>query len=156
MPSVVFASSIICNKLTPKRIPLIPATAVSRMLSEIICERIVFGVAPMARRIPISVVLSLTVTIMMLDTPMAPARRVPMPMSQMRKLTPLKRLSSIAKSNSVLNRVTAFSSVGSTVWARAITVLIRSVMELITTPGLAVTARLCIWSPVLYIFRKRV
>ena len=43
---------------------------------------------------------------------------------------------------SVLNTVTAFSSVGSTVCALAITVRIRSVIVLITTPGLAVTARL--------------
>ena len=56
------------------------------------------------------------------------------------------------KSSSVLKSVTAFSSVGSTVCALAITVRMRSVMELITTPGLAVTARLCIWSPELYIF----
>ncbi len=59
-------------------------------------------------RMPISVVRSFTVTIMMLETPMAPARRVPMPTSQMRKLTPLNRLSSIWKSTSVLNTMIPF------------------------------------------------
>ena len=84
------------------------------ILSEIICERIVRGVAPMARRIPISVVRSRTVTIIMFDTPMAPASSVPSPTSQIRKFTPLKRLSSNWKRISVLKTVTAFSSVGST------------------------------------------
>ena len=152
MPSEVLASSSICRRLTPKSIPLIPATAVRRMLSDNICESIILGVAPMARRIPISVVRSFTVTIMIFETPMAPASKVPIPMSHIRKLTPLNRLSSMVKSSSVLKSVTAFSSVGSTVCALAITVRMRSVMELITTPGLAVTARLCIWSPELYIF----
>ena len=93
MPSVVFAISSICRMATPKMMPLMPATRVRRILSEMICERIILGVAPMARRMPISVVRSFTVTIMMLETPMAPARRVPIPTSQMRKLTPLNRLS---------------------------------------------------------------
>ena len=38
-----------------------PATRVRRILSEMICERIILGVAPMARRMPISVVRSFTV-----------------------------------------------------------------------------------------------
>ena len=75
--------------------PSIPATAVSTMLSQMICERIIFGVAPMALRIPISVVRSRTVTIMMFETPMIPASRVPIPISQIRKFTPLNRLSII-------------------------------------------------------------
>ena len=134
MPSFVFATSSICRMATPKRMPVMPATRVRMTLSEMICESIIFGVAPMARRMPISVVRSLTVTIMMLLTPMAPASNVPMPTSQMRKLTPLKRLSSIWKSTSVLNTITPFSSVGSTEWARATMALMRSVIELITTP----------------------
>ena len=113
MPSVVFAISSICRMATPKMMPLMPATRVRRILSEMICERIILGVAPMARRMPISVVRSFTVTIMMLETPMAPARRVPIPTSQMRKLTPLNRLSSIWKSTSVLNTMIPFSSEGS-------------------------------------------
>ena len=71
------------------------------------------GVAPIARRMPISVVRSLTVTIMMLDTPMAPANKVPMPTSHIRKFTPLKRLSTMPNITSLLNTVIAFSSVGS-------------------------------------------
>ena len=140
MPSVVLPTSSICRMATPKRMPLMPATRVRRILSEMICERIILGVAPMARRMPISVVRSFTVTIMMLETPMAPARRVPMPTSQMRKLTPLNRLSSIWKRTSVLNTIMPFSSVGSMLWALATVSLIRWAMLLITTPGLPVVA----------------
>ena len=114
MPSSVFPISSICRIKTPNRMPLMPATSVSTILSEIICESIILGVAPMALRIPISVVRSRTVTIMMLDTPMAPASRVPSPTSQIRKLTPLNRLSNIWKSTSVLNTIAPCSSVGST------------------------------------------
>ena len=113
IPSSVFPISSMCRMSTPKRMPLMPATNVSTILSEIICERIIFGVAPMALRIPISVVRSRTVTIMMFDTPIAPARRVPRPTSQMRKFTPLNRLSSNWKSISVLNTIAPCSSVGS-------------------------------------------
>ena len=127
--------------------PLIPATLVSRMLSEIICPRMLWGVAPMARRMPISVVRSRTVTIMMLLTPMAPASSVPMPTSHTRKLTPLNRLSIMPKSTSVLNTITPRSSVGSTSWARAMTALMRFVSELIFTPGLPVMAIRCTSSP---------
>ena len=114
MPSSVLPSSSICSINTPNSMPLIPATSVSTMLSDMICESIILGVAPMARRMPISVVRSRTVTIMMFDTPMLPARSVPNPTSQIRKFTPLKRLSSIWNSTSVLNTVAPCSSVGST------------------------------------------
>ena len=148
IPSSVLASSSICRIITAKRIPLIPATIVSTILSEIICERIIFGVAPIARRIPISMVRR-TVTIMMFDTPMAPASKVPRPTSQIRKLTPLNRLSSIWKSTSVLNTITPCSSSGSMVWARAIVSRIRSVTVDITTPFLPVTAIMCTFCPML-------
>ena len=140
MPSVVVPISSICSTTTPKMMPLMPATKVRITLSEIICERIVFGVAPMARRMPISVVRSFTVTIMMLLTPIAPASKVPIPTIQMRKLTPLKRLSSIWKRTSVLNTISPFSSVGSMECALATTSLMRWVMLLITTPCLPVVA----------------
>lgn len=103
MPSDVLPSSSISSIITENSMPLMPATAVSMTLSVIICPRMLRGVAPMARRMPISVVRSRTVTIMMLLTPMAPASSVPMPTSSMRKFTPLKRLSSMPKSTSVLN-----------------------------------------------------
>ena len=76
--------------------PMEPAVNVRMTLSDMICPRIILGVAPMALRIPISVVLSFTVTIMILDTPMAPARRVPSPTSHIRILTPLNKLSTMA------------------------------------------------------------
>ena len=82
IPSVVFASSASCKMTTAKSKPLIPDTAVSRILSLIIWLNMLRGVAPIARRMPISVVRSLTVTIMILDTPIAPASKVPMPTSQ--------------------------------------------------------------------------
>ena len=147
IPSAVLPSSSISSTSTAKSIPLMPATAVSITLSDIICPRMFFGVAPMARRMPISVVLSLTVTIIMLLTPIAPASRVPMPTSSMRKFTPEKRLSSMPNSTSVLNKVTAFSSVGSILWACATTVRILSVMLLMVTPRCAVTHIRCTLSP---------
>ena len=55
----------------------------------------------------------------------------------------------MAKSTSVLKTVTARSSVGSTLWARAMMLRMRSVSELITTPLRPVTAMLCTWLPVL-------
>ena len=131
-----------------------PATPVSKILSEIIWDSIMRGVAPIARRMPISTVRSLTVTIMMLDTPMAPARSVPMPISHIRKLTPLKRLSMIPKSTSVLNTMIPFSSVGSMRCPRAIVALIRGVMSLMTTPGAPVTARMSTLLPRLYVVRR--
>ena len=108
-PSVVEPSSSISRTNTVKSMPIIPATMVSTTLSAIICERMFDGVAPMARRIPISVVRSFTVTIMMLLTPMAPARSVPMPTSMMRKFTPENRLSSIPNITSELNTLMATS-----------------------------------------------
>ena len=91
-----------------------PAMAVRSMLSEMICERMLRGVAPIARRMPISVVRSRTVTIMMFDTPMAPASSVPMPTSQMSMLTPRNMLSTIENIISVLNIITPLSSFGLT------------------------------------------
>ena len=88
-PFEVLPISIICSSVTASSMPLMPATAVSTMLSAIICERIMQGVAPMARRIPISMVRSFTVTIMMLLTPMAPASSVPMPTNHTSRFTPL-------------------------------------------------------------------
>ena len=88
MPSVVLAISSISNIITAKSIPLIPATEVSTILSLMICPRMLCGVAPIARRMPISVVRSFTVTIMMFETPMAPANNVPIPTSHINKLTP--------------------------------------------------------------------
>ena len=140
IPSSVLAISSICRMATAKRMPLMPDTSVRTILSEIICERIILGVAPIARRIPISVVRSRTVTIMIFDTPMAPANSVPSPTSQMRKLTPLKSDSSTWKSTSVLNTITPCSSVGSTRWARATVARTWSVTLLITTPGRPVIA----------------
>ena len=89
-----------------------PATSVSTVLSAIICPRICRGVAPMARRMPISVVRSFTLTIIMLDTPITPASSVPRPMSQMRKFTPLNRLFMIPKMSCVFSRNMACSSSG--------------------------------------------
>ena len=51
-----------------------------------------FGVAPKAFRIPISLVLSLTVIIMILLIPTTPAIKVMMPMIQTKALIPVKML----------------------------------------------------------------
>ena len=140
IPSSVLYISSIWRIITAKRMPLIPATSVSTILSEMICERIIFGVAPMARRIPISVVLSRTVTIIMFETPMAPANSVPRPTSHIRMLTPLNRLLIIWNISSVLKTPQPSSSVGSTKCALAMVSRIRGVIFDITTPGLPVAA----------------
>ena len=113
MPSSVIPISTPARMSTLRTMPPMPATSVSTMLSEMIWPRIWRGVAPMARRMPISVVRSFTLTIMMLDTPMTPASSVPRPMSQTRKLMPLNRLSTMPKMSWVLSRNRACSSVGS-------------------------------------------
>ena len=150
MPSVVLAISSACRISTTKRMPLMPAMAVRSMLSEMICERMLRGVAPIARRMPISVVRSRTVTIMMFDTPMAPASSVPMPTSQMSMLTPRNMLSTIENIISVLNIITPLSSFGLTSCACAITLRIRSVMSLIFTPGFPVMQSKSMLCPRLY------
>ena len=66
----------------------------------------------MARRMPISVVRSRTVTIMMLLTPMAPASRVPSPTIHVRKRTPVMRLSIMLNIASRSSIITACLSVG--------------------------------------------
>ena len=114
MPSVVFAISSPCSTSTTKRMPLMPATEVSKILSCMICDSISRGVAPMARRMPISTVRSRTVTIMMFDTPMAPASSVPIPTSHISMLMPRNILSTIENIISVLNTITPFSSFGLT------------------------------------------
>ena len=91
------------------------------MLSLMIIVKMSMGVAPMARRMPISVVRSLTVTTMMLLTPMAPEKRVPKPISHTRMLTPWKRLSIIEKMASALTVSTACVSSGWMVWMRLTT-----------------------------------
>ena len=112
-PSLVAASSAPERISTVNMIPSAPAVIVSTMLSLIIWPRIILGVAPMARRIPIYEVLSFTVTIMMFDTPMAPARRVPRPMRRIMISTPFIRLSIIVKILSELTENRAWSSSGS-------------------------------------------
>ena len=63
---------------TENTMPALPAARVRATLSQIICERMSRGTAPMARRMPISTVRSRTVTIIMLLTPTAQASSVPM------------------------------------------------------------------------------
>ena len=89
-----------------------PATVVSTILSERICCRISLGRAPIARRMPISVVRSLTVTIIMLDTPIAPANKVPRPTIQIRMRVPVIRVSIMENIASALRNMIACLSSG--------------------------------------------
>ena len=82
------------------------------MLSDRICRRMSPGCAPMARRMPISVVRSFTVTIMMLLTPMAPASNVPSPTIHPRMRTPENRLSIMLNMASALTCTKAWLSSG--------------------------------------------
>ena len=101
---------------TENTIPETPDAMVSEMLSIMICDNMSDGVAPIARRMPISVVRSRTVTIMMLLTPMAPASIVPNPTSRIRKFTPRKRLSTRENISSVLSTKRACLSAGLNLW----------------------------------------
>ena len=123
---------------TENTMPALPAARVSATLSQMICERMSRGTAPMARRMPISTVRSRTVTIMMLLTPTAPASSVPMPTSQIRKFTPRNRLSTMLNICSVLSTITAWSSVGSKRCSRDRMLRIRPSSVLIFTPFLPV------------------
>lgn len=83
------------NNMTAKKIPLIPAKIVKIILSAIICLTMSEGFAPIALLIPISIVLSLMVTIIILLTPMAPDIKVPIPIIHTKKLIPSNKLSTI-------------------------------------------------------------
>ena len=135
---VIFSKPSSSN--TENTIPNEPAASVSVTLSIIICPRICLGVAPMALRIPISVVLSFTVTIIMFETPMAPARMVPRPISSTSMFSPRNRLSTIPNNCSVFTRPSAGLSVGSNLCSRATIWRILSSREDIFTPFLPVIA----------------
>ena len=68
--------------------------------------------APMARRMPISVVRSFTVTIMILDTPIAPANKVPKPTIQIRMRVPVISVSIMENMASALRNMIACLSSG--------------------------------------------
>ena len=70
------------SRNTPALNPNKPAKAVSSRLSLMICEMMIRGRAPRARRTPISCVRSRTMTSMMLLTPTSPASSVPIPTIQ--------------------------------------------------------------------------
>ena len=72
------------------------------------------GVAPTARRTPISLVRSLTMTSMMLLTPITPAASVPIPTIQTRPRIPVKRPLILLNSTSELKWPSARGSSGAT------------------------------------------
>ena len=80
------------SRNTPALNPNKPAKAVSSRLSLMICEIIFQGFAPKALRTPISRVRSLTVTIMILLTPIIPANNVPIPTSQIKISIPINSI----------------------------------------------------------------
>ena len=116
-PEAAVSVSTPWSSSTAKAMPKSPAMMVSTMLSTMICVRMFEGLAPMARRMPISLVRSRTVTIMMLLTPIAPDSRVPMPMSHTRISMPRNRLSTMRNMTSMLNEKRACVSVGEMRWA---------------------------------------
>ena len=59
----------------PRRIPITPPTAVRNDASSRNCQRISFRFAPIARRVPISRVRSVTEMVMIAMTPMPPTSR---------------------------------------------------------------------------------
>ena len=85
---IAITMSTTLNTSTANTKPVNPAIAVSTTLSLIICFNIVNGVAPNARRIPISCVRSRTVTSIMLLTPITPDNNVPNPTIHTRKFKP--------------------------------------------------------------------
>ena len=91
-PLDVTTLSIAARINTPRHNPPQPAMMVSTKLSVIICETIEEGLAPIARRIPISLVRSLTVTIMILLIPTTPASNVPRLTIQINMLMPKKSI----------------------------------------------------------------
>ena len=89
LASSIFAIDPINSAPTTR--PLYPATAVMNSDSCMIIATIEAGVAPSALRRPISRVLSFTTISMMLPTPTAPAKIVPMATSQLKNLMPVNR-----------------------------------------------------------------
>jgi len=118
--------------------PDMPAMMVNTILSERIWFIMSLGLAPMARRMPISVVRSLTVTIIILLTPMAPANNVPNPTIQLKILMPLNRLSIMLNIASAFTVTKACLSSG---WIRCACFITLSTFFSISEmeyPGLAV------------------
>ena len=128
---------------TPKLIPAIPAIRVSTRLSIIIWLRMLNGVAPRARRTPISCVRSRMVTIIMLLTPTTPAKRVPKPTISISTLMPRKRLANILNWRSRLKPDTASGSVGDMSCSFLMIFLIRSSNDDTFVLGLEVMASTC-------------
>ena len=132
---------------TPAMIPKSPASVVSSVLSAIICRAMIHGEAPMARRMPISLVRSLTVTSMMLLTPTAPEMSVPKPMSQMSACSPILRYDRALSSFSALNPHIALSSSGA-IWCRSLrTELMFFSISVAGIEGCATAMRTCTTSP---------
>ncbi len=124
---------------TPKTNAAHAGYQVRTVLGDDLRENRIFGVAPMSSGgWPISSGRFFTVTIMMLETPMAPARRVPMPTSQM-EVDALEQVVEHLEEYSVLKTMMPFSSVGRCCGLLP-RFLIRWAMLLITTPGLPVVA----------------
>ena len=101
---------------------------------------IVNGLAPTARRMPISLVRSRTMISMMLVTPIAPAARVPMPTIQIRVRMPPKRPWIFPYSSSRLKCPKARVSSGATLWRSLSRARTFSSATEAGTPSFAVTA----------------
>ena len=90
---------------------------------------------------PISFVRSLTVTIMMLLTPMIPANNVPTPTIQIKMSMPKKALLNVSNCAAKLSAVTACGSVGAIKFCSLMMLLILLITGNICTSGFAATQR---------------
>ena len=91
-----------------------PEIEAKTTLSLIICFMITIGVAPSALLIPISWVLSRTVTNIILLTPTIPANKVPKPTIHINVLIPPNSIEKLSNISFKLNEPTPSLSVGDT------------------------------------------
>ena len=127
--------------------PANPAIAVSTTLSLIICFNIVNGVAPKARRMPISCVRSRTVTSIILLTPITPDNNVPNPTIHTRKFKPPNNIENESNTFFKFNNTKAASSSGFTKLRSLTNVATRVSTSLISTSSYAVIHKQSILSP---------
>ena len=115
-PGTLVILSAAARTIVANTTPEVPATRVRSTLSDSICTTMSTGLAPMARRIPISRVRSLTIIHIMFPTPITPAISEPMPTKNASIARPMKRLLMVSNISDTSMKLIALSSAGWIGW----------------------------------------
>ena len=135
-------------------IPITPAKVVKNTDSNIIWALTSDGVAPSARLIPISLVLSFTEINNILPIPITPAKIVVIPTTKDKKVNPLAKFIVFLKTSPKLNPEIALSSSGCILCISFKVALISFSTLTPSTSSFAAIMKKLTFSPVLKIFLK--